>query len=260
MSSRFDLYVARDSWLHYLDPRTKLAFVAVSFVLLFLSGHPLLLVGYLVAVHLLLWVARIPLDRIRGLWSQMWRLTLLILVLWPLFHPLGEPVLWSFWRVRITLPSLLQGLAAALRVGGLAFAVFVLLMSTSQARLVQGLVRLGLPFEWGLTLAIALRYLPLLFNVYSTITDAQRARGWTADRGSLPTRIRAYVPTLVAMIIASLRLSDTLTFALAARGLRPGYPRTTYRSLRLGQADWWCLVGLGLILAVAVGFRLGFYW
>ena len=168
-----------------------------------------------------------------------------------------KPVLWAFWRVRITLPSLLQGLTAALRADALAFAVFVLLVSTGQAQLVQGLVRLGIPFEWGLALAIALRYLPLLYGVYGTITDAQQARGWTAERGSLIVRLRAYVPTLVALVIAALRLSDTLTLALAARGFRPGYPRTTYRPLHLGQADWGCLMGLGLILASLIGLGLG---
>jgi len=260
VSTRFDLYVARSSWLHRLDPRTKLGFVGVSFALLFLSSHLALLAAYLVAVHLLLWAARIPSDRIRWLWRQMWPLTLLILLLWPLFYPLGQPVLWAFWRVRITLPSLLQGLAAALRVDGLAFAVFVLLVSTDQARLVQGLVRLRMPFEWGLILAIALRYLPLLYSVYGTITDAQRARGWTAEQGSLPTRLRAYVPTLVALVIAALRLSDTLTLALAARGFRPGHRRTTYRSLHLRRTDWWCLAGLGLILVATIGLRLGLDW
>jgi energy-coupling factor transport system permease protein len=257
VSTRFDLYVARRSWLHQLDPRTKLAFVGVSFVLLLLNSHLALSVVYLVVVHFLLWRASIPWDRIRWLWRQMWPVTLLILLLRPLFYPTGQPVLWAFWRVKITLPSLLQGLAAALRVDALAFAVFVLLVSTGQAQLVQALVRLGIPFEWGLALAIALRYLPLLYALYGTITDAQRARGWTAERGSLLARLRAYVPTLVALIIAALRLSDTLTLALAARGFRPGYPRTAYRSLHLGRTDWWCLAGLGVMLASAIGVGLG---
>lgn len=260
MSAHFDVYVARGSWLHQLDPRTKLAFVGVSFALLFLTSHPALLAAYLVAVHLLLWRARIPGDRIRWLWRQMWPLTLLILLLWPLFYPMGQPVLWAFWRVRIALPSLLQGLAAALRVDALAFAVFLLLVSTDQARLVQGLVRLGMPFEWGLTLGIALRYLPLLYGVYGTITDAQRARGWTAERGPLLARLRAYVPTLVALVIGALRLSDTLTLALAARGFRPGHPRSTWRKLRFTRADWLWLAGLSLTLGGLILLRLGLGW
>jgi energy-coupling factor transport system permease protein len=256
MTGRFDLYLSRDTWLHRLDPRTKLAFVGVSFLLLLTTDHLPFLAGYLAAVHVLLRTASIPSERIRWLWRQMWPLTLLILLLWPLFYPSGQPLLWSFWRVRITLPSLLQGLAAALRIDGLAFAVLVLLVSTDQTHLVQGLVRLGIPFEWGLTLAIALRYLPLLYSVYGTITDAQRSRGWAPERGPLLSRLRAYVPTLVALVIAALRLSDTLTLALAARGFRPGHPRTTYRALRLELVDWLVLAGLAATLFGAAGVEL----
>jgi len=260
VNTGFDLYVSRDSWLNRLDPRTKLAFVGVSFALLLLGNHPALLAGNLVGVHILLWTARIPSGRIGWLWGRMWPLTLLILLLWPLFYPTGEPVLWAFWRIRITVPSVLQGVSAALRVDGLAFAVFVLLVGTDQARLVQGLVRLGMPFDWGLTLAIGLRYLPLLYGVYGTITDAQRARGWAAEEGSLVTRLRGYVPTLVALVIATLRLSDTLTLALAARGFQPGSPRTARHPLHLRPADWWWLGALGLVFSATVGLRLGRVW
>jgi energy-coupling factor transport system permease protein len=257
MSSHFDLYVSRRSWLHQLDPRTKMTFVGVSFVLLLLADRLVPLLGYLVFVHLLLWGARIPGDRIRWLWRQMWPVSLLILLLWPLSKPTGSPVLLDFWWMRITVPGVRQGLTAALRVNALAFAVFVLLLTTDQVQLVQGLVKLGFPFEWGLTLAIGLRYLPLLYGTYGTISDAQRARGWTPESAGLARRLKAYVPTLVALVISALRLTDTLTLALAARGFRPGYPRTTHLPLRLRGVDWTCLAGLGLLMVGVTAWQLG---
>lgn len=258
MKPGFDVYVARDSWLHRLDPRTKMAFVVASFALLVPTHRPALVLGYLVFVHVLLWHARIPGRRMAWLWRQMWPVSFLILLLWPLSHPSGSPVLLAWWRVRITLPGVRQGLLAALRVNGLAFAVFVLLLTTEQTALVQGLVRLGLPFEWGLMLALGLRYLPLLYGMYGTITDAQRARGWTPERKWLLARLLAYRPTLIALVIGALRLTDQLTFALAARGFRPGQARTTRRPLRLRRVDWACLVGLGLLTAVLTGLQLVF--
>jgi energy-coupling factor transport system permease protein len=233
-----------------------MTFVGVSLFLLLLADHLVPLLGYLVLVHLLLWGARIPGDRIRWLWSQMWPVSLLILLLWPLSKPLGSPVLLEWWRIRITVPGVVQGLLAALRINALAFAIFVLLLTTDQTRLVQGLVRLGLPFEWGLTLGIGLRYLPLLYGTYTTISDAQRARGWTPEREGLARRLRAYVPTLVALVISALRLTDTLTLALAARGFRPGHPRTTRHALRLRMVDWVCLVAFALLSVGVLGFRL----
>jgi energy-coupling factor transport system permease protein len=256
MSPRFDLYVPRQSWLHRLDPRTKLTFVGVSFLLLLLADGLVTSVAYVVLVHLLLWGVRVPGERILWLWRQMWRVSLLILVLWPLSSPAGSPVLLDWWRVQITLPGVRQGLLAALRVNALAFALFVLLLTTDQAELVQGLVRLGLPFEWGMTLAIGLRYLPLLYGTYGTISDAQRARGWTPEQAGPVGRLRAHIPTLVALVISALRLTDTLTLALAARGFRPGHPRTTRRPLHIRRIDWACLAGLALVSVVLVGWRL----
>jgi energy-coupling factor transport system permease protein len=232
-----------------------MAFVAVSFALLLLSNQLLVVLGYLVIVHLLLWLAGVPGSRIAWLWRQMWGVSLLILLLWPVSYPIGRPVLLEWWRISITLPGLQQGLMAALRVNALALAVFVLLVTTDQTHIVQGLVRLGLPFEWGLALAIGLRYLPLLHGTYGTITDAQRARGWTPERDGLIKRLRAHVPTLVALVIEALRLTDRLTLALASRGFRPGQPRTTRRCLRFRRVDWVCLGGLGLLLVSAIALR-----
>jgi energy-coupling factor transport system permease protein len=249
MATHFDLYVADDSWLHRLDPRTKLAFAVASFVILLPTDRLALALVYLAAVHLLLWRAGIPRQRIAWLWRQMWPVSLLILVLWPLSHPGGEPVLLAWWRIRITLPGIFQGILAAVRLNGLAFAVFVLLLTTDQTEIVQGLVRLGLPFEGGLTLALGLRYLPLLHGMYGVITDAQRARGWTPEREGPLRRLLAYRPTLIALVIAALRLTDQLTYALAARGFRPGHLRTTRHPLRMGRLDWICLVGIALLTA-----------
>jgi energy-coupling factor transport system permease protein len=178
-------------------------------------------------------------------------------LLWPLFYPSGEPVLLDWRVIRITVPSLMEGLSNALRVIDLAFAALVLLVSTDQTRLVQGLVRLGLPYEWGLGLAIGLRYLPLLHGTYRTIKDAQRARGWSPNRGSPLRRARAHLPALVALVIAALRLSDALTLALAARGFQPGEARTTRRPLQLRAADWYTLATLGFLLAAGAGLRFG---
>ncbi len=259
MRSGFDLYAPRQSWVHRLDPRTKMAFVAASFVLLLLTNRPFVVLGYLAVVHLLLWRARISGVRIGWLWRQMLPLSVLILLLWPLSNPVGEPVVVDWWWIRITGPGVRLGLLAALRVNALAFAVYVLLLTTDQTRLLQGFVRLGLPFEWGLALAIGLRSLPLIHGMYRIITDAQRARGWMPEREGLFRRLQSYGPTLVALVIGALRLTDAMTVALAARGFRPGYPRTTRCPLSLRRSDRVCLAGLALLTVALVIFEIWWF-
>jgi energy-coupling factor transport system permease protein len=137
---------------------------------------------------------------------------------------------------------LLDGLSYALRAATLAFVAATLLLTTDPNRLVQGLVKLGLPYPWGLTVGLAIRYLPTAYSLFAAIGEAQQARGWIVGQGGFVQRARSYVPILVATIIASLRLSDNLGMALAARGL--GYParRTALYDVQFKAADWLALI------------------
>lgn len=256
----FDLYVPRRSWLHDLDPRIKLAFVIAVTVLLLSFQHLAFLLACLICWHGILLSARIPLDRLRWIWERMLPLTALIFLLWPLFDPHGDQVLLHVWRIQITAESVLRGLATALRVDALAFAFFVLLFSTDQASLVRGLVKLGLPYTWGLTLAIALRYIPTFYGVYVNVMEAQQARGWIVGRGGFVTRLRSFLPVLVAVIIIALRMTDQLAMALAARGLGAGPQRTTYRDVRFDRTDGLCLAGLVALAGIFLAVRWVYGW
>lgn len=260
MDAAFDLFVPRESWLHHLDPRTKLGFVLVATVLLLSFQHLVFLLACLIFIHGILLSAHVPASHLRWVWRRMLPLTLLIFLLWPLFDPHGRLELIRFWRFRITMEAVLQGLATALRVDALAFAFFVLLFSTDQASLVRGLVKLGLPYTWGLTLAVALRYIPTFHGIYVSVTEAQQARGWVVREGSFVSRMRSYLPVLVAVIIIALRTTDHLAMALAARGLGAGPRRTTYRDVYFSRMDGLCLAGMAALTVILLAIRWVYGW
>ena len=92
--------------------------------------------------------------------------------------------------------------------GALAFTIFLWLFTTDQATLVRSLVAIGLPYPWGLTLAIALRYLP-------TMASAGRRR---LNRSSASISFGPITCPLRMMIwLASYLRSTGLTFSRAAR-------------------------------------------
>ncbi len=257
---QFDLYVPRQSWLHQLDPRTKLLLTLIGFILCLLSQEPPVLAGILVVHHLLLLTAGIDWEQLRWLWARMLPLTVMILLLQPFFSSAaGEPVIWQAGPVRWTVGGVLSGLAFALRVNGMAFAAAGLLYTTEPTVMVRGLVKLGLPFEWGVTVSLAIRYLPTTYGLYQSVHEAQQVRGWDPGSGSLLRRIRNYLPTLVAVMIAALRMADNLGMALAARGFGAsrGVPRTTLRDIHLQTVDWLVMAGVLLVLAGALVWRYG---
>jgi len=116
------------------------------------------------------------------------------------------------------------------------------------------LVRLGVPYTWGLTLSLTLRFLPALSDLFNKVREAQAARGWVAE-GGLFRRARDYLPVLVAVVIGTLRMGDQLTLALAARGLGTVQRRTVWRELEMRPADRWVLIGgtLGFLLLLFLG-------
>jgi energy-coupling factor transport system permease protein len=181
----------------------------------------------------------------------------MILILQPFFPPGPGVELLRVGPLRITLPGVLEGFSFALRAAALAFIAAVLLLTTDPAQLVQGLVKLGLPYPWGLTIGLAIRYLPITYGLFVTASEAQQARGWIVGTGNVVRRARSYLPILVATIIAALRLSDGLGLALAARGL--GYParRTALYDIRFTWNDALVVALTTVLLAGLMVVRFG---
>ena len=257
MSLQYELYQPGDSWLHRLDPRATLGLVLAAGILALLYKNIALLAMMLTLAHVALLSAGIPRERIAWLWRRLAPLVIMILILQPVFAPGPGPDLARLGPLRLTVAGLLDGLSFALRAATLAFVAALLLLTTEATDLVQGLVKLGLPYTWGLTVGLSLRYLPTTYGLYVMIGEAQQARGWVVDRGNLAQRLKSYVPILVATIIAALRLSDRLGLALASRGL--GYPaeRTIYQELRFGFFDGFVLLVTLLVFAALVAVRFG---
>jgi len=256
MSFSFDLYVQRRSWLHAMDPRVKLAFVFLGTILMLAFKNLFIMLLSLMITHLLIFSAGVPGRKVKWVWKTMLPINILIPTLWVIFYPEGPalsaaegpPVLFQFWFLKVTALSVLRGVSLALRLDAIAFICFTWLFTTDQAALVRSLVKLGLPFEWGLVLAIGLRYIPTFYGLYTVVSEAQQARALDLSKGSFFTRVRSYLPILVAMMISALRTSEKLARAMESRALGlSGVKRTCRRDIRFRPADY---VYTALLIAV----------
>ena len=257
---RFDLFVPGASWLHRLDPRSKLLLVGVLMLLALFFKHLALLAGLLVLSHVLLLGAGVPWSALAWLWARMAPLTFFILLLQPLFASNAGAPLLHIGPLVITSGGLLDGVSFALRANAMAFAASLLLFVTEAQALVLGLVRLGLPFEYGMTFSLALRYLPTTYGLWVNIIEAQQARGWTPERQHLLARLDAYRPVLVAVIIAALRLSQDVGLALACRGFGAPGQRSVWHDLRFSRTDAWVCAVVSLVFALFLAGRLVLGW
>ena len=253
MSLSVDLYVHAASWLHKLDPRVKLWGTVAGSIAAFLLNSPLLLAVFLLLVIGLLRGGHIPAARIRWALRGLLPLTLLILLIQPWFVTTGAEI-FTLGPVRLTTGGVTLALLIAVRANVLALLALMPLFTTRHDDLVRGLVQMGLPYLWGMTITLALRYIPVAAGLYVTIRHAQEARGLDLQRGGLIKRVRQFVPILTALVIASIRLSDQLALAMTVRGLNAG-PRAERRVLVMAGRDWIAAGLIGLWLAGLVVLR-----
>lgn len=247
-----DLYTERESWLHRVDPRVKLLFVVVMLGLLLLFKNLLIMLGVLVLLHLLHISARMPASKFGFVWKTLLPVAILMTILWVAFYP-SENVLFEIWLVKVSTLGIAQGLVLGLRIMTMAFAVFAWLYTTDQPSLVRSLVKLNVPFEWGLVLALAFRYIPTFQGMFGVISDAQQARGLDFSKTRGFRRVQAMMPIFVAMIISSLRASDQLAKALEARALGArGVRRTALHDIRFRASDYVLTLLLVALAVVAV--------
>ncbi len=247
MTGFVDLYTEADTFLHRMDPRVKIfAVLMLTFLALIISQllHLMILLAF---IALLIALGRAPLSKVSLALRFVVRVMIMIIILWPIFDPSGSTVLLTLGPLKITEEAVLRGITNAFRICCLATVWYVLMFTTPQRDLVRALVKLGVRFDFGLTLSIALRFLPTFGATVDSIKDAQRARGMEFDRGSPIRRSKNYVAVLIPTIVSALRTADTLSLALHSRAYGARRDRTYLRELRLRASD-----GAALVLLAAV--------
>jgi energy-coupling factor transport system permease protein len=245
-----DLYTQADTFLHRMDPRVKIAAVILLSLLAFLLTNLTYLLVLLAFIFLLVYLARATFSRTMFALKFVLRLMALIIVLWPLFDRSGTPVLVSLGPLDITEPAIWKGITSAVRVGCLATVWYILMFTTSQRDLVRALVKMGLRFDYGLTIAISLRFFPTFLATIDSITDAQRARGMDMSKGNLLKRSKNYVAVLVPAIVSALRTADTLSLALQSRAYGARADRTYLREIKMRAADYVALSVIVMLFAL----------
>ena len=172
--------------------------------------------------------------------SSQWliaRLGLMFILLWPFFDHAGEPVVLDLWIYKVTIPAFLSSLAVALRIFIIASGWFILMFTTKPSSLVRGLVKLGIPYDFGLSLSIALRYLPHFTSMIDQIKDAQVSRGFDMRKGGPIRRARNYIPVLIPTVAIALRTADVLSSVLVCRGYGAKTERTYLKDIRMRLLD-----------------------
>ncbi|KYC54424.1 MAG: Energy-coupling factor transporter transmembrane protein EcfT [Candidatus Methanofastidiosum methylothiophilum] len=252
---KYSMYVKESSFFHSLDPRTKIVILFSIFGLALLYKDPLYLgiLAFLV-LFIIRFLCKIKIRKLAMYIKPILPLIIMSLLLWPFFQPTGK-ILLEFWQIKVSEDGIKMGLAMTFRIFTIIIATFLLLMTTLQRDLVLGLMKFKVPYEYCLTLAISLRYVPTLAGITYTIMDAQRSRGLELDKGPILKRIKNYVPIITPLIIGSIRMAEELAIAIESRGFGYG-ERTFLKEISFRKIDYFVIIVSIIILMLGIYIRI----
>ena len=255
-------YLPYDSFVHRLDPRTKLLAAIYYIVIIFFANN--LATYFIMALIVLfgIYLSNIPMEQfIRGVKPMFW-LFVFTSVLQMIFTP-GITTYFEFGIISISKEGINNGIFVFLRFVLIIFMSILLTLTTEALKLTDAIEyfltpfkKLGLPVaDLALMLSIGMRFVPTLMDEAEKIMDAQRARGMDFNEGTVTDKIQNLVPLLVPLFNRSFDRAIELATAMEARDYQGGDGRSKYRELNWKVKDTLVLVTFTLFFIVILFLR-----
>lgn len=254
----FGRYITGDSFIHKLDPRTKLSGVISFIVIIFLANNWLTYLMLTMFVLIAIKLSDIdPRFFIRGVRPLIW--LILFTVLLQILFTSGETIYFRLGPLVVSEEGLINGAFIFMRFVLIIFMSTLLTLTTIPLSLTDAIEYLLRPFEVvkmpvheiALMLSIALRFVPTLMDETEKIMNAQRARGIDFGEGNIYQQMKSIIPLLIPLFVSSFNRAEELATAMEARGYKGGEGRTKYRQLEWQGRDTGIIlsfVGLAVVL------------
>ena len=251
-----------NSFIHKLDPRTKILFVILYIVGLFQAKG---WIGYGVVIALTAVCIRISGIKPKAIFKGLKPMLIIIALtaILNIFYTKGTPVL-PGWP--ITWEGIDRAVKMMLRITLLVTGTFLLTYTTSPMSLTDGLEILLNPLkkikvpvhEITIMMSMALRFIPTLIEETDKIMSAQKARGADFETGSLGKRAKALIPVLVPLFVSSFRRADELAVAMESRCYHGGEGRSRMKQLKMLGRDVFTLIfGIAFVAGMIVLKKFG---
>jgi energy-coupling factor transport system permease protein len=244
-----------DSYLHRLNPLTKLVLTFPVAALVSLVFEPVTPLVIAVVATLVTWrLGHVPLPSI--------------------LRPLGYSLLLGFgmfWTgalyyagqgadgpsvvpgpVHLSEASLLYGLTMITRLLAIFATSSLFVLTTNPVDFVVALIHQArLPVRVGYAVFAAYRFMPLMHEELDNIRAAHHVRGATSDRSFL-ARVRQTIGYAIPLLVISVRRAERVALAMDSRGFGARPDRTYFRRTTLSRADLVFALGATVVLTFIV--------
>lgn len=261
------------TWLHYLDPRIKLAWL-MGFLITPILANPFWRIGLVIALILLTFIARIP----ARVWRQqmVWLIviSLFIFVLTCIFDDglaidhqprlpssdldLPQPTDYQYvlidQGVTVTRRSLELGIRVSTLIFTLIYSTNLYLLTTAPEEITAGLEtlmkplkRIGIPVtEIILTLTLSLRFIPLVLEEIQNLMRSVSTRAINWKKLGLRRSFGLWLMLAEKLLENLLLRAEQIAVAMEVRGFTsPNEHQVQWHRLTLRGRDW---VAVGAIV------------
>ena len=167
--------------------------------------------------------------------KMIWPIIVFIVILTPPFFKEGDTVLLLKNTIILTTEGIEQTLRLILRFSGITLCFYIFFSTTSINFFILTLHWFRLPYRAALIVTIALRYIPYMVIIYNNIKDAHKLRGNNYKEKKLWSKFNSIFPTLVSVLIQSIKSIPTLSMALELRGIGLDIKRSQYHIINSGK-------------------------
>lgn len=254
-------YEKKDTWMDELCGVTKLVYFLAWSITSMLTYDTRVLVVMLVLSLILFKVSKTEWKQV----GSIFKVILFFLVINVLAIYLFAPdqgvkiygtkhVLVQLWGdYSLTAEQLFYELNIVLKYFTIIPAVFIFVVTTNPSEFAASLNRIGISYNIGYAVAIALRYIPDVQDDFHKIKNAQEARGIEmSGKAKLMQRIKSVAAIIFPLIFTSVERIDTVSNAMELRGFGKYKKRTWYMGRKLKRNDYITLAVVLLFMAVAL--------
>lgn len=254
-------YIHLDTPIHRLHPLVKLAYVSLTLVLVMYpikeNDMPILLIW--LGFSAMLWaVARIDLRRFTALLKLLTGTFIFLILIQGLTYRggntplivLGHLKLWEADLGVITKEGVWFGLVLCVRILVATSSLPLFVMTTPTSAIMTAMGKLRIPQTVTFMFVSALSFTTLIFEMWSSIVDAQKLRAFDIDSMNFVQRaFKAYVPIITPLILLLFRKANDFQIAMETKGFGAPIEPTEIEVLITHPADY---VWLALIMGVFV--------
>jgi len=260
MGRKLLTYEQKDTWIDRLCGVTKLVFFLCWSITSMMTYDTRILAVMLVLSLVIFAISKTKWEQVGSIFKFIVFFLCINVIAIYLFSPNQgtliygtKTILYGTGKYALTAEQLFYEANVMLKYFTIVPSIFIFIVTTNPSEFAASLNRIGVSYNVGYSIAIALRYIPDIQDDFRKIRNAQMARGIEmTSKGKLFDRIKSTTAILFPLIFTSMDRIGTISTAMELRCFGRHKKRTWYMARPLKRNDYITIVVSVAFMVVAL--------